>query len=759
MATRLNVSRRSVSQTGRRLAAVVSADVVGYSRLVERDEEGTVSRLKTYFRDIVRPTVELHGGRIVKLMGDGVLIEFPSVVEAARSSLEMQEKTGAAEAVRPEAERIRYRVGIHLGDVIIDGEDIQGHGVNVASRLESLAEPGGICVSDAVRTALGNSVPVAFKDLGPQQVKNIAEPVHAYRIVGAAEGIGATTRSIPRKRLLLLGLGFAILAAIVLPYSLGFKGWRTAETGVVTPVAAAIPGIAVLPFLNMSEDKNQEFFVDGLTEDLIIDLSNLSGLFVISRNSAFSYKGQAVKPQRLASDLGVTYVLNGSVRRAGDRVRITAELIDAKSNRQIWSNRYDRQLTDVFAVQDEVKKQIVSALSVTLSPRDQSRVAAAAPTKNIEAYEYYLRGRQAIDSAGGFRSLSLAYWSLEKAVALDPNFAEAYAELAKVNVVDATSGGFTAWWYRPPQRTRAQALILARKAASLKPELSIPEIVLARLSFNNGEYDEAIDHARRAVAHEPGNSDAHYTYAQVLEGAGLHREAKLAIEELFRRDPKPVPAAYGLRGAIDYALRDHAKAIASLEQGKALAASGGLPWAEFLLAAYGQSGRTRDAQAVRMFTFESILNYDIARVRFWAFYRKPEDTEYLIDGLRKAGAPELPYGFDPAKDSAAKLTDPELKSLLFGNAFTAQCMSEKLKSVVSFAADGATSWTVREDLADTGTSRVNGEKLCMTFPYFTFGHETCMDVYRNGASPRFELGRQYEFVLAGPDLCYFSLRK
>jgi class 3 adenylate cyclase len=328
---------------GRRLAAVVSADVVGYSRLVERDEEATVGRLKGYFRDIVRPSVDAHGGRIVKLVGDGALLEFPSVVEAVRSSLEMQEQAIAAEAARPEPERIRYRIGIHLGDIIVDGEDIQGHGVNVAARLESLAEPGGICVSDAVRTALGNSIPASFKDLGPQQVKNIAEPVRAYLIASAAAGIAVTAPRAPRKRLLLWALaGLAILAAIVLPYGLGFKGLRPSgsDTGLVTPAEAAIPGIAVLPFLNMSEDKNQEFFVDGLTEDLIIDLSNLSGLFVISRNSAFTYKGQTVKPQQVGKELGVTHVLSGSVRRSGDQVRITAQLVEAASDRQIWSGRY-----------------------------------------------------------------------------------------------------------------------------------------------------------------------------------------------------------------------------------------------------------------------------------------------------------------------------------------------------------------------------------------------------------------------------------
>ncbi len=488
-------ARANTERLGRKLAAVVSADVVGYSRLVEHDEEGTVRRLKDNWRDIVLPAIELHRGRVVKLIGDGALIEFPSVVEAIRFSLEAQQEVEAAESTQPPEERIRYRIGVHLGDVIIDGDDIQGHGVNVSARLQGLADPSGICVSEAVRTALGNTVPLVYGDLGPQEVKNIAEPVRAYRIRVAGRAEKPMLVQSRRRNSVTMPLFLRFFTAItVVVVGAYFLYWQPqppmakSTNGIVSEPAekavickTELPSILVTPFANLSEDASQDFFVDGLTEDLIADLSNLSGLFVISRSSAFTLKGQTMRPPQLAEMFGVAYVVNGSMRRAADRVRITAELIEAVNDRQVWAESYDRELIDIFAVQDEVKKRIVQALAVRLRPGEQQLVSTT-PTKNLEAYEYYLRGRRAMSSSD-FRSINQAFWAFEKAIALDPDFAEAYASLAMTNALDLTGARGFGNWVRPPQRTRTQATILAQRAASLKPSLAIPDIVFARLSL------------------------------------------------------------------------------------------------------------------------------------------------------------------------------------------------------------------------------------------------------------------------------------
>ena len=297
-----------------------------------------------------------------------------------------------------------------------------------------------------------------------------------------------------------------------------------------------------------------------------------------------------MRPPQLAEMFGVAYVVNGSMRRAADRVRITAELIEAVNDRQVWAESYDRDLIDIFAVQDEVKKRIVQALAVELRPGEQ-RLVSTTPTKSVEAYEFYLRGRRAMNS-DSFRSMNQAFWAFEKAIALDPDFAEAYASLAMTNALDLTGALGFGDWVRPPQRTRTQATALAQKAASLKPSLAIPDIVFARLSLWDGRYDEAIEHARRAVEHEPGNVDAYTTQAAVLTANGLHREAKAAIDEAFRRDPKPSPPAYAVLGMIQSALRDYPGAIATFEtyRKQSTAASVWLAPA-FLFAAYGQAGR------------------------------------------------------------------------------------------------------------------------------------------------------------------------
>ena len=371
----------------RRLAAILAVDVVGYSRLMERDEAGTLARLKSRRRDILQPVISKHHGRIVKLMGDGVLVEFGSAVNAVDCAVELQTAMDLANADVAGDRRIVLRAGINLGDVMVEGSDLYGDGVNIAARLESLSEPGGLCISGSVFEHVNGKLPHSFVSLGPQKLKNIDRPIQIYRLAGK-DGPGA------------------VVSAVELP--LPDK-----------------PSIVVLPFVNMSADAEQAYFVDGLTEDLITDLSKVPELFVIARNSSFAYKGRSIDTRQIARELGVKYVLEGSARRAADRVRINAQLIDAAAGGHIWADRFDRDLADIFAAQDEVVGKIVEALVGKLAAA--SLKERYRPT-NLEAYDLCLRGRAewAHSPEAGVEAIPL----FERAIALDPNYADAYRWLA-----------------------------------------------------------------------------------------------------------------------------------------------------------------------------------------------------------------------------------------------------------------------------------------------------------------------------------------
>ena len=376
----------------RRLAAILAADVVGYSRLMETNEERTLSSLRRHRREFFDPTVARHGGRIFKVMGDGFLIEFASVLNAARCAVEIQRGMPERNAGVPEDRHFKFRMGINLGDLIVDGDDFHGDGVNLAVRLQGLAPPGGIACSAAVRNEVGNKLDLDFADQGDKRVKNIAQPVRVY-----------------------------------------FADWgqpAAANTGqfLFGGVRPDKPSLAVLPFANLSNDPEQEFFSDGITEDIITDMSNVSGLFVLSRNTVFAYKGRAQNLERIAKELGVAYVVEGSVRKAGNRVRINAELIEGATDGHLWAARYDRDLTDIFAVQDDITKAIVEQLKVKLLPEEKKEIEHA-PTENVEAYTHYLRGREYYHIASKANHL-MAKQNFARAIELDPNYARAYAGIA-----------------------------------------------------------------------------------------------------------------------------------------------------------------------------------------------------------------------------------------------------------------------------------------------------------------------------------------
>lgn len=412
----------------RRLAAILAADVVGYTRLMETSEEQTLSSLRQHRREFFDPTVAKHGGRIFKVMGDGFLIEFASVLSAARCAVEIQRGMSERNMGIPQDRHFRFRVGINLGDIIVDGEDFHGDGVNLAVRLQGLAPPGGIACSASVRNEIGNKLDVNFADQGDKRVKNIAQPIHVF----FANWGQPTARP----------AGVQVLPS---------RGERADK-----------PTVAILPFANLSNDPEQEFFSDGITEDIITDMSNVSGLFVLSRNTVFAYKGRAQNLERIARELGVAYVVEGSVRKAGNRVRINAELIEGATDGHLWAARYDRDLTDIFAVQDEITKAIVEQLKVKLLPEEKQKIEHA-PTENVEAYTHYLRGREYYYIASKAHHL-MAKQNFLRAIELDPNYARAYAGIAVCDSRLRTHYGFDI----PAE----DILATAAKALAIDPNLA-----------------------------------------------------------------------------------------------------------------------------------------------------------------------------------------------------------------------------------------------------------------------------------------------
>jgi len=476
----------------RRLAAILAADVVGYSRLMGANETGTLSALDTLQTDFLNPKISKHQGRIVKQAGDGMLVEFPSVVNAVACATELQRGMRNRNAVVPQDHRIEFRMGVNVGDVIVQGEDIFGDGVNVAARLESIATPGGIMISGSVRDHIGNRLDLAFEDMGEQTLKNIERPIRVY-CVGLDD----------------------------IPAARGTKDKRTQREQVEKPA------IAVLPFNNMSGDPEQEYFSDGITEDIITDLSKVSGLLVIARNTVFTYKGKPVKVQQVAQELGVPFILEGSVRKAGARVRVTAQLISSESGAHVWADRYDRELTDIFAIQDEITHAIVEQLRVKLLPQEKKSIGQT-PTDNVEAYTYYLRGRQFLHRHSK-SYYQLARRMFAKAVELDPLYARAYAGIADCDSflflhynVDVGIGNILA--------TSAKALALDNRLAEAHASRG--------LALSLGErYEEAEAEFEQAIALSPNSFEAHYFYARACFAQGKFERAAALFERAAEIKP------------------------------------------------------------------------------------------------------------------------------------------------------------------------------------------------------------------------------
>jgi len=579
----------------RRLTAILAADVAGYSRLMAADEEGTLAALKTLRREVADPKIKEHRGRIVNTTGDGLLSEFASVVDAVRCAVEVQSEIAARNADVQAERRIDFRIGINLGDIMIDENDIFGDGVNVAARLEALADPGGICVSRVVRDQVRDKLAVPFEDMGEQQVKNIARPVRAYRVVLTAMAGRASTPS-----------------------------------EATPPPLLDRPSIAVLPFHNLGGDPEQEYFVDGITEDIITALSKWRWFLVIARNSTFAYKGKSVDLKEVGRELGVRYVLEGSMRRAGERMRISGQLINIATGTHLWAERYDRDLTDIFAVQDDITSRVAAAIEPALSRAEIQRVIAKRP-EHMGAWDYCQRGFWHVHKGARTDGIA-AYGLFRQALALDPNLADAHVGLARALIVQWDYGSVED--FAPFVR---QARDSALQALAFDSENPQTQYVLAQTSLWAGDARAAIAHASRAIELNENFALGHFYLGIALSLDGRHEEALEAIETGWRLSPRDPRASTWLanKARVFYHLRRYEEAVET-----ALSARHIRPHAYgflVLVASYAQLGRNEEARSA-LADMRALPGASEKTTRWYLDrYSDPVAREHMGDGLRKAG--------------------------------------------------------------------------------------------------------------------------
>jgi adenylate cyclase len=581
-------------RVNRKLAAILAADVVGYSRLMGADEEGTLAALKQHRQTVFDPAVAAHNGRVVKLIGDGTIVEFGSVVEAVHCALAVQRSNGLIPDEALRQPKIVLRIGINLGDVIIEGDDIYGDGVNIAARLEPLAEPGGICVSSIVNESIGNRIDVRFRDAGEITVKNIDRPIRVWKWHP-----GATPE----------------LA-------------KAAEKPLPTVASASI---AILPFTNMSGDPEQEYFSDGISEDIITDLSKIGGLTVIARNSSFTYKGRSVDIRAVGRELGVQSVLEGSIRRAGNRVRITAQLIDAGNGAHLWADRYDRDLTDIFAVQDDVTQRIVEALKITLSPAEKRRLADS-ETSNVAAYDCVLRGREfMLGKEKNLATFRQAVKYFNEALEHDPNYSVAYACLGFGYMFDYQNR-----WTEDPDKSLPIAKEYARQAIEKDPNEPLARCVSALAASYEKDLDRAKAEIDVALKLNPSLALAHNLRGTICTFSGQPLDAIPEIEQAMRIDPAMSAQFLHFLG-LAYLLAEKYETAAALLRQRIIL----VPNTDFtraiLASALGHLGEIDEARRVWAELMEINPKYSFfAHVGRQPFERK-EDVERIADGLREAG--------------------------------------------------------------------------------------------------------------------------
>ena len=639
----------TTQESKRKLTAILSADVKGYSRLMSQDEEATVKTLKQR-RVTISGLVSEHRGRVVDSPGDNILAEFGSVVDAVKCAVKIQETLKGKNAELPENRKMDFRIGVNLGDVIEEEDRIYGDGVNIAARLEGLAEGGGICVSGTAFDQVKNKLPVGYQYLGKQTVKNIPDPVRAYKVLMEPEAAGKVIGEKEPKQKRWGWKAAAVMAVLVLVAG-GLVWnfyWRAPKIEPASKEKMAFPlpdkpSIAVLPFVSMSDDPDQNYFADGVTEDLITDLSKVAGLFVIARNSTFVYKGKATDVREVAKTLGVRYVLEGSVRRSGAEVRVNAQLIDATTGGHVWADRYDGDLKNIFAMQDKVTRNVVTALAVELTKDDRERVARRG-TANAQAYDVFLKGWQHYlrQTPEDFRAAIVQF---KKAAELDPEYGRAYAALA-VTYWEANRRYWdVALGFSRHQEAQFQAEQFLAKA--MRDPTPLAHQVASAMLLHAQQHDEALAEAKRAIASDPNDADGYVALANALSFTGRASEALEQVERAIRLNPHYPPHYLYQLGLARFGMKRLDEAATSME--RALALNRDDYWSQrLLLATYGLLGRRADA-AKLLETIKGnekrgwIASFDPLTIRaatYWYPFAESADVERFAEGLRKAGLPE-----------------------------------------------------------------------------------------------------------------------
>ncbi|MDH3387902.1 MAG: adenylate/guanylate cyclase domain-containing protein [Gammaproteobacteria bacterium] len=623
-----------------KLAVILHADVVGSTLLVQRDEQKAHRRIQDSFQRFAQ-TISRYHGQLRELRGDALLAEFDRASDAVSAALAFQSEQLAYNTRIDDEIRPVVRIGVALGEVIIADNTITGEGVVLAQRLEQRSEPGGLCITPAIREALPKRLPFELENLGAQDLKGFDEPVGIYRVAlksGAAVPApvrdkmrGSAQR--PHKSRIALA---ALLLVISTAAAYGYLSWQAqreaVRPGAMAPLAAEKPSIAVLPFANISGDPDQEYFADGITEDLTTDLSRISGLFVVARNSAFSYKGGSVDIRTVARELGVRYVLEGSVRRIGERIRINAQLIDGDSGGHLWAERFDGAIADVFALQDHVNRKIVAALEVSLTPADEKtfdRVETTSP----EAYDLMLRG---IERYNTFTSDAIAESRVlfERAAAIDPGYARAYANIALTHATDVNF-----FWSQDREESIRLGLEFASKAVELDD--SIPQIYLTRsiLYLSQRQHQTAIEAAQRTIEVHPNYADGYATLGFIASFSGEFETGLKALDQAMRINPQGTGIYLSVKGRILFLMGKYGAALPLLEE--SVARNPALDRTHLNLAAiYAELGRAEDAEW--SVAEARAINPDIslAKERRESIYRRESDIEHFVAALRKAGVPE-----------------------------------------------------------------------------------------------------------------------
>ena len=620
----------------RKLSAILSADVEGYSRLMSQDEEATVKTLKEH-RETISGLILDHRGRVVDAPGDNILAEFGSVVDAVKCAVEIQKALKPKNAELPEDRRMHFRIGVNLGDVIEEEDRIYGDGVNIAARLEGLAEGGGICISGTAFDQVKNKLSVGYQYVGKQTVKNIPDPVRAYKLLMEPEAAGKVIgeeepkptrwgwKTVAGGVLVLVGLA----GGLVWTFYFRPPSIEPASVGRMAYPLPDKPSIAVLPFVNMSDDPKQEFFSDGMTEEIITALAKVPHLFVIARNSTFTYKGKPVNVQKVSEELGVRYVMEGSVRKAEDRVRITAQLIDALTGHHLWAERYDRGLKEIFAVQDEITMKIMTALQVKLTKGEEARMWAKG-TNRLDAYLKVLEATENVLRVNK-ESNALARQLAKEAIHLDPQYASAYTILGATHMFDVWLGTSSS-----PKQSIAQAIELAQKAITIDESHGKARGLLGFLYTMTGQHEKGIVETEKAVTLDPNSDTAHNYLGLALRFGGRPNEAIPVIKKAIRLNPF-APSAYLFNLGLSYLISgQYEEAIAECKKATTREPNNLIAQVA-LTAAYGLSGRDEEARATASEVYRIDPKFSLEYYSKTLVYKNQADRDLIIGALRKAG--------------------------------------------------------------------------------------------------------------------------